>query len=134
MKGQKPEKSSEAKPAFSGKPTRPMPDPGQNYPGLAQMLQTLRAKGYEQEFVLHEGALVLHESGKTYKPEKLRVTGMFHVDSGKAKPNLLFLLQATDGKRGWVAELSGNPTRKALSGFLDKVLTESTNSKINYGI
>ena len=104
------------------------------YPGLPETLARFRAMDYDHEFVYHDGALVYAPTGKRYRPEKLRVAGIHHVDSGGGKPHLLFRLLASDGKRGWVAELSDKPAKQGLSAFLEKVLAENKHVKKTYGI
>ena len=104
------------------------------YPNLAQALARFKAMDYDNEFVFHDGGLVYAPTGKRYRPEKLRVAGIHHIDGGNDKPRLLFRLLASDGRRGWVAELSSKPGKKGLPEFLEKVLAENNHSKKNHGI
>ncbi len=113
----------------SGDHKRPEIKPGVEFPTLREWIDQLKALDYHNEFVLHEGKLLHPASGRSYGPEKVRISSMHHFRGAGSSPNLLFLLQTTDGRRGWVAEMADGAPSRSLAAFLEKVLAESNTRK-----
>lgn len=75
---------------------------------LSQVLEKLRLKRHDNEFVMHDGHFVTG-NGKQYKPEDLTIikTYRFEGESDPADSSILYVIEANDGLTGYSIDAYG---------------------------
>ncbi|GAA0533071.1 hypothetical protein GCM10009415_13190 [Chitinophaga japonensis] len=87
---------------------------------LTQVMEKMRAKGYEQEFKMSDhGRMQLPGSKKVYNAEELKIvrTFRFEGESDPADSSVLYLLETRDGEKGFLLDAYGAYSGHAESGF-----------------
>jgi hypothetical protein len=93
------------------------------YRTLVEALDQLSRKGFTHSFKLIEGKLANLETGKSYRPEDLRIVEYhrFEGDSNPADMSVVFAVKCCDGRKGTIVSSYGTYADMPLITFLDKV-------------
>lgn len=75
---------------------------------LSQVLEKLRLKRHDNEFVMQDGFFVTG-NGKQYKPEDLTIikTYRFEGESDPGDASILYVIEANDGLTGYTIDAYG---------------------------
>jgi len=89
---------------------------------LTQVMEKMRAKGYEEEFKMSDhGRMQSPDSKQVYNPEDLKIVKSFRFE-GESDPgdsSVLYLLEAKDGRKGYLLDAYGAYSGHEESGFDD---------------
>jgi len=89
---------------------------------LSQVMEKMRNKGYDHEFKMSDhGRMQSIESKKVFNPEDLKIvkTFRFEGESDPADSNILYLMEDTQGEKGYVLDAYGAYSSHEESGFDD---------------
>ena len=90
---------------------------------MAKKNTDLVNEGFTDQFVLLETGLKSSESGKTYKPEELKILKHFRFE-GSSDPGdmtILYAIETNDGRKGTVVDGFGTYSDADLSDFMKHV-------------
>lgn len=92
---------------------------------LVSVLARLTAEGYEKQFRVSEEGLEELASGKTYTPDKVRVTNFYRFEgiSDPADNSILYAIETSDGERGTLVDAYGAYSNELIAGFMEQVET-----------
>lgn len=98
------------------------------YATMIEATQSLRKRGFTQEFKLEEKGMRSLGSGKIYQSNDMQIVE-FHRFEGMSNPSdmsAVFAVQCKDGTRGMIVTSYGTYADIKLISFLDKVKIKKT--------
>ena len=100
---------------------------------LSSVLERLRVKGYQNEFILTDQGFTAGKN-KHYNPEDLTIikTYRFEGDSDPADSSILYLIEANDGLIGYTIDVYGAQTDHDLAyeEFIKKIRVDEREEQV----
>ncbi len=96
-----------------------------DYDSIVEAQTGVRAAGYKEEFLWKDGEMLSEDSSVQYDPEDFTVVEhyRFEGDSNPDDTSILLVIEARDGRKGYVVNGYGNSANTSLGEFLEKVPT-----------
>ena len=97
-----------------------------SYKTLSEAVEGLRKRGYTANFEFLGKTFKAVNSGKTFKPDELTIVE-HHRFEGVSDPDdmsVLYVIEASDGTRGTIADAFGPQANPDLGVFLKQVKTD----------
>ena len=92
----------------------------------APAIASLARNGFVDEFTVHDGALTLGGTGRSFRPEELRIRDHFRFE-GTSDPDdmsVIYALEARDGTRGILVDAFGAYADPTITAVVDRIPME----------
>ena len=93
---------------------------------LSQTIPKLREKGYDKDFEMIEGGMLLKQTNEAFQPDELIIERVYRFE-GESNPgdeSILYGVKASNGLKGIIIDAYGADDDDDLAGFLRKVKME----------
>lgn len=94
-----------------------------DYDSLVEAQQGLREQGYTEEFLWKDDKMMAADRSKTYEPSDFKMVENYRFE-GMTNPgdmSIVMVVEASDGKKGYVVSGYGTYADAKLDEFMDEV-------------
>jgi hypothetical protein len=90
---------------------------------MVSCLNSLLSKGYEAQFKVTAAGLESLSTGKSYKPEEIRIPNFyrFEGESDPADNSILYAIETVDGEKGTLTDAYGPYNDAKVTRFIQQV-------------
>ena len=94
-----------------------------DYDNLVEAQQGLLKQGYTEEFLWKDGKMMSADRSKTYRPSDLKMVEHYRFEgmTNPADMSIVMVVEASDGKKGYVVSGYGTYADPKLDEFMDEV-------------
>ena len=87
---------------------------------LSQSMNSLKEKGFNEEFVVTEKGLTSKEDQKSYAPEEIQIVDFYRFE-GESSPSdsaILYAIETNDGSKGLLVDAYGVYADETVTKFI----------------